>query len=99
MAGAQFRVQSAAHTPAQPNHTIRKCIGVCFCDELAVVATISWAENRSEDPFPLGAGEGIRTPDPLITNQMLYQLSYASKYVPDRRDKLNRLAQRHFTCN
>ena len=28
--------------------------------------------------FP-GAGEGIRTPDPLITNQMLYQLSYASK--------------------
>ena len=23
------------------------------------------------------AGEGIRTPDPLITNQMLYQLSYA----------------------
>jgi hypothetical protein len=26
-----------------------------------------------------GAGEGIRTPDPLITNQMLYQLSYASK--------------------
>ncbi len=33
--------------------------------------------------FPLGAGEGIRTPDPLITNQMLYQLSYASKkYSP-----------------
>ena len=26
-----------------------------------------------------GAGEGIRTPDPLITNQMLYQLSYASE--------------------
>ena len=26
-----------------------------------------------------GAGEGIRTPDPLITNQMLYQLSYASR--------------------
>jgi hypothetical protein len=25
-----------------------------------------------------GAGEGIRTHDPLITNQMLYQLSYAS---------------------
>jgi hypothetical protein len=23
-----------------------------------------------------GAGEGTRTPDPLITNQMLYQLSY-----------------------
>ena len=26
-----------------------------------------------------GAGEGTRTPDPLITNQMLYQLSYASR--------------------
>ena len=26
----------------------------------------------------VGAGEGTRTPDPLITNQMLYQLSYAS---------------------
>src|ERR1700674_4783485 len=25
-----------------------------------------------------GAGEGILTPAPLITNQMLYQLSYAS---------------------
>ena len=37
-------------------------------------------------PVSLGAGEGIRTPDPLITNQMLYQLSYASKTVPNRRD-------------
>ena len=26
----------------------------------------------------LRAGEGIRTPDLLITNQLLYQLSYAS---------------------
>ena len=29
-----------------------------------------------------GAGEGIRTPDPLITNQMLYRLSYASAANP-----------------
>jgi hypothetical protein len=29
-----------------------------------------------------GAGEGIRTPDPLITNQMLYRLSYASRPKP-----------------
>ncbi len=29
-----------------------------------------------------GAGEGIRTPDPLITNQMLYRLSYASSRKP-----------------
>ncbi len=34
-----------------------------------------------------GAGEGIRTPDPLITNQMLYQLSYASKNLPATRHK------------
>ena len=27
-----------------------------------------------------GAGEGNRTPDPLITNQMLYRLSYASNW-------------------
>ncbi len=26
----------------------------------------------------IGAGEGTRTPDRLITNQLLYQLSYAS---------------------
>ena len=39
-----------------------------------------------DNPVSLGAGEGIRTPDPLITNQMLYQLSYASKILPDRRD-------------
>jgi hypothetical protein len=31
-----------------------------------------------EDASFSGAGEGIRTPDPLITNQMLYRLSYAS---------------------
>jgi hypothetical protein len=35
--------------------------------------------SSSEDLFS-GAGEGIRTPDPLITNQMLYRLSYASKF-------------------
>ena len=41
---------------------------------------------RPDNPFSHGAGEGIRTPDPLITNQMLYQLSYASKLPPERRD-------------
>ncbi len=33
-------------------------------------------------PAQAGAGEGIRTPDPLITNQMLYRLSYASGHKP-----------------
>ena len=36
-----------------------------------------WPENSPSNSLP-GAGEGIRTPDPLITNQMLYRLSYAS---------------------
>jgi hypothetical protein len=39
------------------------------------------AQPCVSDPLP-GAGEGIRTPDPLITNQMLYQLSYASSLGP-----------------
>jgi hypothetical protein len=37
------------------------------------------SHSSLEDLFS-GAGEGIRTPDPLITNQMLYRLSYASKF-------------------
>ncbi len=45
-----------------------------------------------------GAGEGIRTPDPLITNQMLYQLSYASKTHPACRDKLETLTRRYVAC-
>jgi hypothetical protein len=36
-----------------------------------------------------GAGEGIRTPDPLITNQMLYRLSYASKHWGKTRSRAN----------
>ena len=40
------------------------------------------APSRTMRPPNRGAGEGIRTPDPLITNQMLYQLSYASRPKP-----------------
>ncbi len=32
-----------------------------------------------------GAGGRIRTPDLLITNQLLYQLSYTSKYISNSR--------------
>jgi hypothetical protein len=39
--------------------------------------------SLGQEPIP-GAGEGNRTPDPLITNQVLYQLSYAS-LIPSRR--------------
>jgi hypothetical protein len=35
-------------------------------------------EPPSNQLFKTGAGKGTRTPDLLITNQLLYQLSYAS---------------------
>ena len=42
-----------------------------------------------------GAGEGSRTPDLLITNQLLYQLSYASsaQYKTPPRRGMRRLYQ------
>ena len=59
-----------------------------------------------------GAGEGIRTPDPLITNQMLYRLSYASNWgkarlranlshgsLPDVRDNYIKYHRCNFRCN
>ena len=36
-------------------------------------------------PYELGAGGRIRTPDLLITNQLLYRLSYTSKYISNSR--------------
>ena len=33
-------------------------------------------------PYEIGAGGRIRTPDLLITNQLLYQLSYTSIFDP-----------------
>lgn len=30
-----------------------------------------------------GAGEGTRTPDPIITNDVLYQLSYTGQHLAD----------------
>ena len=59
-----------------------------------------------------GAGEGIRTPDPLITNQMLYRLSYASNWgkarlranlshgsLPDVRDNYIKYHSVKLRCN
>ena len=42
-------------------------------------STIELLPQRTVTPAnrTFGAGERIRTPDRLITNQMLYQLSYA----------------------
>ena len=60
----------------------------------------------------LGAGEGNRTPDPLITNQMLYRLSYASNWgkarlranlshgsLPDVRDNYIKYHTAKLGCN
>ena len=59
-----------------------------------------------------GAGEGNRTPDPLITNQMLYRLSYASNWgkarlranlshgsLPDVRDNYINYHRAKLGCN
>ena len=40
-------------------------------------------DDSAESPIYLGAGSRIRTDDLLITNQLLYQLSYAG--VPIRK--------------
>ena len=53
-----------------------ECFLVTCC---GAAALLTCANARFRKAFS-GAGEGIRTHDPLITNQMLYQLSYASKF-------------------
>ena len=41
-------------------------------------------------PYEIGAGGRIRTPDLLITNQLLYRLSYTSKYISNSKIYLSR---------
>ena len=41
-------------------------------------------------PFRLGADEGTRTPNPLLTRQVLYRLSYASERSVEPRPKRER---------
>jgi hypothetical protein len=59
------------------------------------VAPLTRVRHLPENPLSLvrasfsGAGEGIRTPDPLITNQMLYRLSYASNSGESARLRAN----------
>jgi hypothetical protein len=61
-----------------PENILMECVRMLRCR-----ARLRANRLVSGKLFP-GAGEGIRTPDPLITNQMLYRLSYASngKYGP-----------------
>jgi hypothetical protein len=52
------------------------CNAICYADSLAGKVRLP--------SFRGGAGSRIRTDDLLITNQLLYQLSYAGKKVPLR---------------
>ena len=63
-----------------------ECVGKTCCATTNPVRRLT--ENSSLRLFS-GAGEGIRTPDPLITNQMLYRLSYASKFRGQLRLRAN----------
>ena len=79
--------------------------------ESAACRTISFRLCSLSSSFS-GAGEGIRTPDPLITNQMLYRLSYASNWgkarlranlshgsLPDVRDNYIKYHRVKLGCN
>ena len=70
--------QASAHKP--PTSSDGSCSLESASEELraAFVGSLVPAARPRGPPSLTGAGEGTRTPDPLITNQMLYQLSYAS---------------------
>jgi hypothetical protein len=51
------------------------CNAICYADSLAGKVRLPY--------FRGGAGSRIRTDDLLITNQLLYQLSYAGKNAPE----------------
>ena len=72
--GNQGRAQDNCEDHCTPGIKLRmECVGkTCRAATADPPAGIT-----GKISFP-GAGEGIRTPDPLITNQMLYRLSYAS---------------------
>ena len=76
-----FLTRSLIADHCTPEKYRMECVGktCCAATESAVcrksVSSLSLPGCRF-----LGAGEGNRTPDPLITNQMLYRLSYASKF-------------------
>jgi hypothetical protein len=67
------------HTSARSLKHVGNSLMECVPGNPAVLLPARLCKRPAfRKPFS-GAGEGIRTPDPLITNQMLYQLSYASK--------------------
>src|SRR5208282_397769 len=68
--------RSQTADPCTPEKMRMECVGKTCCAATKSAAT-GRKTRRLSNSLP-GAGEGIRTPDPLITNQMLYRLSYAS---------------------
>ena len=60
---------------------IRTSVGICR-QIYSLLPLAARATLRTAGHVAARAGERIRTPDPLITNQLLYQLSYASGNVP-----------------
>src|ERR1700757_2241742 len=85
-----------------------ECVGKNCC---AATEFAACRKSVSSLSFP-GAGEGNRTPDPLITNQMLYRLSYASNWgqarlranlshgsLPDVRDNYIKYHTAKLGCN
>ena len=68
-----MRETPACDTYNTPENTLMECVRI-----LAPLARVFAQTAVVSGKLFSGAGEGIRTPDPLITNQMLYRLSYAS---------------------
>ena len=66
---------------------VRLC-GIIPCSVMQVSAIASLIRSRVFGETGNGAARGIRTPDPLITNEVLYQLSYCGDagpiYAPPR---------------
>ncbi len=63
--------------PLEPASTHRASMPVSLPTTLTAPPGGPAAGDRRRDGTGLGAGRGIRTPDLLITNQMLCQLSYS----------------------
>ena len=102
--------RSPSNPPFRNTYTKAKTpseIGWCFClvgeggfePPKSVTTDLQSApfDRSGIPPYSIGAGGRIRTPDLLITNQLLYQLSYTSSsnsriYLTRR----SRFCQQHF---
>jgi hypothetical protein len=58
-----------------------KCAGKMRVTPMKLRDQCAWMQNQAD--VVAGAAEGTRTPDPLITNEVLYQLSYRGNASTD----------------